>query len=119
MTHVAIFPGTTTAGTEFRAVAGDKQSVGRTAGEALDALTLQLPQESAGTMIIVQTWRSDSLFGSEQQAKLAELMAQWRSARDRSEELSPELQAELDALTTAELKAAELRAAEILRESQQ
>lgn len=119
MTHVAIFPGTTTHGTEFRAVAGDKQSVGKTAGEALDALTPQLPRESSGTIVILQTWQPDSFFRSDQQVRLAELMTQWRVARDRSQEFPCDLQAELDALTAAELKAAQQRTQQILRESQQ
>jgi hypothetical protein len=37
-------------------------------------------------------------------------MLQWRSARDRQESLSPELQQELDLLVGLELRAAGLRA---------
>jgi hypothetical protein len=40
--------------TAYRAVAGKRESVGRTAGEALDALTSQLSEDEAGTIVIVQ-----------------------------------------------------------------
>jgi hypothetical protein len=117
MTHVAIFPGATEHGLEFRAVAGDKQSVGRTAGEALDALTPQLSEENAGAVIILQAWRPDEFFDSQQRARLEELMRLWRTARDRAVAFAPQLQAELDSLTAAELKASELRTERILRKS--
>jgi hypothetical protein len=117
MTHVAIFPGTTEHGMEFQAVAGDKQSVGRTAGEALDALTPQLSQANAGAIIILQTWRPDEFFGPREQARLAELMGLWRTARDQSTALPPGVQAELVSLVAAELKAAELRTEQILRDA--
>ncbi len=43
MTPVAIVPISNTNGeTSYRAIAGDKYSVGKTAGQALDALTAQL-----------------------------------------------------------------------------
>src|SRR5690348_6528167 len=55
MTTVAILPESTGKdGPTYRAVAGNLQSVGRTAGEALDALTAQLSEEESGTLIIVQ-----------------------------------------------------------------
>jgi hypothetical protein len=38
----------------YRACAGDKESTGRTAGEALDALTSQLTDDETGTLVIVQ-----------------------------------------------------------------
>ncbi len=51
MTKVAILPIPTEKGeVSYRAVAGDRQSHGRTAGEALDALTTQLSDEEASTL---------------------------------------------------------------------
>ena len=45
MTKVAILPVVDDGGgLSFRAVAGDRQSLGRTAGEALDALNAQFPR---------------------------------------------------------------------------
>ena len=46
----------------FRAVTAGNQAMGRTAGEALDALTSQLPDGGADTLIIVRSLRPDHLF---------------------------------------------------------
>ena len=43
----------------FRAVAAHHQAMGRTAGEAIDALTAQIPPEEADTLIIVRGLRGD------------------------------------------------------------
>ena len=54
MTKVAILTGPSNGGAPtYRAVAGERQSVGRTAGEALDALVTQLPEGEAGTIVVV------------------------------------------------------------------
>ena len=117
MTKVAILPEPAADGSvSFRAVAGDRQSVGRTAGEALDALTAQLPESDAGTLIVVQSLRPDRFFTAAQQQRLAELMQRWRAARDEGQPFTAEEQAELDALVEAELQAAGARAAALLQE---
>jgi hypothetical protein len=55
MTTISIIPENQAAGEIiWRAMAGDKESVGKTAGEALDALTAQLDWEATGTLIIVR-----------------------------------------------------------------
>jgi hypothetical protein len=91
----------------FRAVAGEKQSVGATAGEALDALTAQLGEPpSSTTLVVVQSMKADAFFTAEQQRRMAELLARWRAARDAGTRLPAEEQAELDALVEAELRAA-------------
>lgn len=116
MTTVAILPGNADAGEEsYRAVAGKRQSVGKTAGEALDALTAQLSDEESGTLLIVQNLRPDRFFPAEQRQRLAELMEKWRSARDTQTGLSPEEQVELETLVEAELQAATQRAEAMLR----
>ena len=46
----------------YPAVAGRNQAMGRTAGEALDALALQLPQEAADTLVIVRNMSPDRFF---------------------------------------------------------
>jgi hypothetical protein len=115
MTTIAILrdaPGTPD--TIFRAIADGKQSTGRTAGEALDALTAQLDPSQSGTLIIVQQSRPDEFFSADQQNRLAELMNRWRAARDAQSALSSQEQAELDALVEAELRAATARASALL-----
>ncbi|HEY7153713.1 MAG TPA: hypothetical protein VH575_07120 [Gemmataceae bacterium] len=101
--------------TTWRAVAGPRQSVGKTAGEALDALTAQLNPDETGTLLVVQAMRPDPFFTAEQQQRLGELMERWRTARDTGMLLPSKEQAELDALIAAELAAATQRAASLLR----
>ncbi len=117
MTKVAILPESAQSGqVTYRAIAGRRQSVGKTAGEALDALTSSLPEKEAGTLVIVQHQRPDEFFTAEQQARLNELMARWRAARDGGTVFSPAEQAELDALVEAEVRAASRRTVALLRE---
>jgi len=112
MTTVAIFPESSgSQASRYRAVAGTVQAVGRTAGEALDALSSQLNEEESGTLVVVQHRRPDAFFTAQQQQRLQELMARWRAARDAGTLLSPDDQAELAALVEAELRAAAARAA--------
>jgi hypothetical protein len=116
MTTIAILPENPgTQGTRFRAIAGQKQSVGRTAGEALDALTPQLDESQAGTLVVVQQLHPDHFFSAEQQKRLEALMARWRQGRDTNTSLPPTEQAELDALVEAELRAAADRATAMVR----
>ena len=63
-------------------MAGDKLSEGKTPGEALDALTVQLSEEETSTLVIVQNLRPDHFFNVEQQRRLADLMNRWRIARE-------------------------------------
>jgi hypothetical protein len=117
MTKVAILPVSTATGDIiYHATAGDKQSHGRTAGEALDALAAQLPKEEIGTLVIVQNLRPDCFFNSDQQQRLAELMEQWRAARDAGTSLPTAEQAELDALIEEEVRASTKRTAALLHE---
>src|SRR5262245_14536174 len=89
----------------FRAVSGERESVGRTAGEALDALTEQLGEDEAATLVIVQLLQPDDFFPAEQQQRLSELMSRWREARECDSELPPDEQAELESLVEAEIDA--------------
>ena len=55
MTKVAVYHESADPGLmPYRAVSGRNQAMGRTAGEALDALASQLPQEDAETLVIVR-----------------------------------------------------------------
>ena len=120
MTKVAILPIPTEKGNlSYRAVAGERQSHGRTAGEALDALTAQLSEDEASTLVIVQSLRPDRFFNAAQQQRLAELMERWRTARDKGEALPTDQQAELDVLVEAELSASADRAAALSDELRQ
>jgi hypothetical protein len=112
-TKVALLEDADGIGPAFRAVAGGNQSMGRTAGEALDALTPRLTDDDADTLIIVRNLRPDRFFTAQQQRRLDELMAKWRQSRDAGVRLCPEDQAELEGLVDAELRAATERAAAI------
>ena len=115
MTTVAILPICDPSGEKsYRAIAGDKHSVGKTAGQALDALTAQLGETEYRALLVIQSFRPDSFFNAKQQERLSELMSLWRLARDQGQPLPPEQQAELDALVEAELRAATARTAEYL-----
>jgi hypothetical protein len=112
MARVAIVPvPTEDGGLSYHAVFGEKHSRGATAGEALDALTAQLPKGETGLIVIVQGHRPDRFFTAAQQQRLTDLMEHWRDARDRGEPLPPLEQSELNALVEAELRAAAERAA--------
>jgi len=93
----------------YRAISGDKESTGRTAGEALDALTSQLTEDENGMLIIVQNRKADRFFNAKQQTRLTELMQQ-REVRT----LSPEEEGELENLVEAELSGARERAEALL-----
>jgi hypothetical protein len=113
MTTVAILPISDANGEKsYRAVAGDKSSVGKTAGQALDALTAQLEDTEFSALLVIQSFRPDSFFSAEQQERLSQLMDLWRLVRDQGQELPPQQQAELTNLVEAELKAATARTAD-------
>jgi hypothetical protein len=112
MTKVAILPIPTEQGALlYRAIAGEKYAQGKTAGEALDALTVQLSADEASTLVIVQSLRPDRFFTAAQQERLAALMDHWRTARDQGASLPTDEQTELEALIAAELHASAARAA--------
>jgi hypothetical protein len=118
MTTVSILPIPNASGeTVYRAIAGDQQSVGKTAGQALDALTAQLGETEFRGVLLIQNFRPDPFFNASQQARLSELMVLWRVARDRGQMLPPTQQVELDDLVEAELRAATARTATIVQQS--
>lgn len=120
MTKIAILPESAESGqVTYRAIAGRQQSVGKTAGEALDALTSTLKGDDSATLVIVQHQRPDRFFTAEQQARLEELMRRWRLSRDAGSGLPPDEAAELENLVNAEFHAATQRTAALLRELEQ
>lgn len=96
-------------GISYLAVAGNKQSVGNTAGEALDALTPLLDAKPGVTFVILQSGQPDEFFSAKDQLRLADLMDRWRLSRDQGQALPQPLQSELDDLVAAELKASTAR----------
>ncbi|MBW4692369.1 MAG: hypothetical protein KME27_11455 [Lyngbya sp. HA4199-MV5] len=116
MTTVAILPISNASGEKaYRTVAGDKQSVGKTAGQALDALTDQLDETEFSGLLVIQSFHPDRWFSAEQQERLSELMHLWRLARDQEQGLPPDQQEELDQLVEAELRAATVRTATLMQ----
>jgi hypothetical protein len=111
MTRMAILREGADAGT-YRAIGGKAQAIGRTAGEAVDALASKLPEDDAGTLIIVRDLRPDRLFTAEQRRRLEELMGRWRAARDAGGELPDVEREELQGLVDAEIEATARRADE-------
>ena len=117
MTTVSILPIFDADGEKtYRAIAGDKYSVGKTAGQALDALTIQLGETEFSALLVIQNFNPDPFFTAIQQKRLSELMSLWRLGRDHGLTLPPELQAELDTLVEAELKAAAARTAALIQQ---
>jgi hypothetical protein len=110
MTKIALLPERTDDNTSWRAISGDKQAVGQTAGQALDAISAQLGDQESGTLIIVQNQRPDEFFNKQQCDRLELLMAKWREARDSGRSLDASEQAELEALIESEVNASALRA---------
>jgi hypothetical protein len=100
----------------YRAMSAGNQAVGRTAGEALDALATQLPAEHADTLIIVRSLVPDRFFTGDQRQRLQELMARWRSARDEGKPFSADDQNELESLIDTEVRASTERANAVIDE---
>lgn len=94
---------------KYRAVAGEKQSLGNTLGAALDALVAQLNEEESGTLLVIQSQHSDKFFSIEQKNRLSELMS-----KHDAKTLTREEKIELENLVETELDGARLRAEELL-----
>lgn len=82
----------------FRAIAGDRQSVGRTMGEALDALTAEWGDSIQETVVLIQRFEPDQYFTQTQYDRMQMLL-------DRRSVLTPEERTELEALIDAEVGA--------------
>ena len=114
VTTIAIYPDRSSVEPRYRAVAGDHEAVGKSAGEALDAVTAQLSDTESGALLVVRPAPTDAFFPEDRRARLEELMNDWRSARDSGVSLLPANQAELNQLVSEELEAARRRAAALL-----
>lgn len=117
MTRVTILPiPTSGGGASYCAIAGEKQTYGTTAGEALDALTHVLSDEQSDTLVIVQNRRPDRFFSPAQQDRLNDLMTRWRAHRDQGAILPSDQQKELDGLIESELSASAKRTSAMMAE---
>ena len=95
----------------FRAIAGDRQSVGRTMGEALDALTADWGNDIQETAVLIQRFHPDSYFTAAQYDRMQELLAHRAS-------LTAEERVEIEALIDAELEATVARTDRLVRPPQ-
>jgi hypothetical protein len=84
--------------------------MGRTAGEALNALAAQLPQEDAETLVIIRNMTPDRFFSAVQRRRLEEYIALRREAIAANSLLTAQQEAELEQLIDAEVRAAPDRA---------
>jgi hypothetical protein len=117
MTKVAVLPVRSHRGAvAYRAVSGERQSEGKTVGEAIDRLTRQLSSDESGSMVIVMNANSDAFFTAEQRTRLGELMQKWRKARDGGHSLDAKEQSELNDLVATELRASGKRSSAMLKE---
>ena len=94
----------------FVAAQGTLSARGRTAGEALDALTALLEPEAAAHVVIVQAQRPDRFFGAAERVRLEALMRRFHDAQADGESLGEADQAELERLVDMELEASGRRA---------
>ncbi len=82
----------------FRVTAGEKEAVGSTMGEALDALMIGWGEEARETVVLIQRFGPDAFFSQAQQDRKEELLA-------RRETLAPQERQELASLMFTELDA--------------
>jgi predicted Zn-dependent protease with MMP-like domain len=95
----------------FRAIAGDRQSIGRTMGEALDALTAEWGDNIQETIVLIQRFQPDQYFTQAQYDRMQALLA-------RRPVLTPEERAELEDLIDAEVDATVARTERHVRAQQ-
>lgn len=118
MTSVAILPITNPDGqTAYQAISGDHRAIGKTAGEALDALHAQLPELTPAPFLLLQSFQGDRFFSTAQQTRLAQLMNQWRTEREQDQTLETTEQTELEDLIDAELEGAIARSIALFGEN--
>jgi hypothetical protein len=106
--------------TTYRAIRGQQQAEGKTAGQALDSLEKMLSAtgEPANSLVVVQRFQPDAFFPETQQQRLQALMAQFQATIAHDNTLSPNERNELEQLVEAEWVAAIARAANIMAQTQ-
>ncbi len=105
----------------YRAVHGQQQAEGETAGQALDSLEKMLTTsgESSNSLVILQRFQPDALFPETAQMRLQALMSRFHDAINQDTELTAEERTELEQLIDAEWIAAIARTATILAQTHQ
>lgn len=83
---------------QFRAIAGERQCIGRTMGEALDALTAEWGDNIDETVVLIQQFRPDQYFTQAQYDRMQALL-------NRRSILTPDERRELENLIDKELEA--------------
>jgi regulator of protease activity HflC (stomatin/prohibitin superfamily) len=96
---------------QFRAVAGNRQSVGRTMGEALDALAMDWDDDIQEIAVFIQRLQPDAYFTAAQYHRMQELLT-------RRATLTAEERVELETLIDAELDATVARTESLMRPRQ-
>lgn len=105
----------------YRAIQGNYQAQGSTAGKALDMLESQKSKsnkDQSGTVVIVQRFKSDKFFNASQQIALQDAMDKFRQSLQSDHELTNEDKEELEMLIEMEWMAAIGRAASIIGNSE-
>ena len=106
MTTISVFPEPTNPPARlYRAIAGEREAVWPTIGDAVKAVTDQMGDPQETTLIVVQPMQPDRFFNAEQMNRLRELMTKWRAALNSGTKLPPDELAELDDLVQAEFAA--------------
>lgn len=112
MTSIAIRTENSKAGLpRFRAVAGNRQAIGKTMGEALDALTADWRDNIRETVVLIQRFEPDAYFTAAQYHRMQELLA-------RRTTLTAEERRELETLIDVELDATIARTEGLMRSRQ-
>ena len=96
---------------QFRAIAGQRHGVGRTMGEALDALTAAWGDDFQETAVFIQRLQPDAYFTAAQYTRMQELLA-------RRATLTAAERVELERLIEAELAAPIARTESLMRPPQ-
>lgn len=97
MKRAAIQPNERQAGEpRFRAISGKRQSLGQTAGEALDALNEEAGPDAEPSLVVVQQIGGDTFFTDAHYQRMQELLA-------RSESMTSDEQGELERLASEEI----------------
>lgn len=98
MTSIAVRREGETEEPRFRAIAGHRQSTGRTMGEALDSLVAEWGEDLPEAAVLIQRFQPDVHFTEAQHQRMQELLT-------RRTSLNPSERTELETLIDAELDA--------------
>lgn len=115
MTTIHVHSNHGAAGPAFRAVSNGAEGTGDAPGEAIDALLAQTGRPTGTAIIVLRPFGPDDFFPAPKRDRLADLMRQFRAARDAGTQLAPTVRAELDALIDEELAATVARSAAMLQ----